>query len=79
MKSSAVSKLGIGHSSPASWKDPGGHRQLVGRVDHRGRGTWVRNEPGMNRMPTLRLPALYGTGVILDDGPLRRTRFACRS
>ena len=37
-------------------------------------GTWVRNEPRTNRMPTFRLPALYGTGVIFDDGPLSRAR-----
>ena len=39
-------------------------------------GTWVRNDPRTNRMPTFRLPARYGTGVIFDEGPLRRTRTA---
>ena len=37
-------------------------------------GTWVRNEPRTNRMPTFRLPALYGTGVVVEDGPLRSAR-----
>src|SRR5829696_52146 len=75
-KSSAVSNVGIGHCWPASRNDSLvgiGSCSVVSTIVVA--ATWVRNEPRRKRMPTFRLPALYGTGVIVDDGPLSSERF----